>query len=149
GQDGAGGGTTPDVVAGGVVQDAAVRQSTELRATDDDVARSSTRVHPPALAADPLHLDLGTVHAGGLTLADRQAGLLSSEVPSGAAGALVVVAGSGDAPHPERQVRAVRVEVEAGLDVDITLFARTVMDTLNDPRGWGADGWVSFARTDG
>lgn len=126
-----------------------MRQSTELRATDDDVARSSTRVHPPAPAADPVHVDLGTVDAGGLTLADRQAGLLSSEVPSGADGTLVVVPGSVDAPHPERQVRTVRVEVEAGLDVDITLFARTVMDTLNDPRGWGADGSVSFARTDG
>jgi len=39
--------------------------------------------------------------------------------------------------------------VEAGLDIDPVAFAATVMATLNDPRGWGADGSVSFARTDG
>ena len=46
-------------------------------------------------------------------------------------------------------VRTVRVEVEDGLAVDGPAFAATVMATLNDPRGWGADGSVSFARTDG
>lgn len=94
-------------------------------------------------------MDLGTVDRTGLTLADRQAGLLSDEVPDEAEGTLVVVPGNVDAPRPERRVRTVRVEVEAGLDIDTTLFARTVMDILNDPRGWGADGSVSFARTDG
>lgn len=126
--------------------------STEEQAEDqtgrDGADRSRARAHPPAPAADPVPVDLGTVDAAGLTLADRQAGLLSAEVPSGADGTLVVVPGSVDAPRPDRPVRTVRVEVEAGLDMDPTLFARTVMATLNDTRGWGADGSVSFARTD-
>ena len=46
-------------------------------------------------------------------------------------------------------MRTVRVEVEDGLAVDAAAFAATVMATLNDPRGWGADGSLSFARTDG
>ena len=33
--------------------------------------------------------------------------------------------------------------------MDGPAFAATVMATLNDPRGWGADGSLSFARTDG
>lgn len=94
-------------------------------------------------------VDLGAVDADGLTLADRQAGLLTARVPTAGDGALVVVPGVVAAPHPDLPVRTVRVEVEAGLDVDPVLFARTVMDILNDPRGWGGDGSVSFARTDG
>ena len=46
-------------------------------------------------------------------------------------------------------MRTVRVEIEAGLDVDPEVFASFVMTTLNDPRGWGAGGTLSFARTDG
>lgn len=85
----------------------------------------------------------------GMTPEDVAAGLLSMAVPASAEGTLVVVPGSEAAPAPERRVRTVRVEVEAGLDVDGALFARMVMDTLNDPRSWGAQGEVSFARTDG
>lgn len=101
---------------------------------------------PPAAAApvDPNALD-----AAGLSLADRQAGLLSTAVPTAAAGTVVVVPGVEPSPAPERPVRTVRVEVEAGLEIDPALFAQTVMTTLNDPRGWGADGSISFARTDG
>ncbi|WP_199424629.1 DUF3152 domain-containing protein [Actinotalea solisilvae] len=101
---------------------------------------------PPATAAT---VDPNAVDAAGLTLADRDAGLLSTAVPTAAGGDVVVVPGVEAAPAPERPVRTVRVEVEAGLEVDGALFARTVMVTLNDPRGWGADGSVSFARTDG
>ncbi|WP_188037745.1 DUF3152 domain-containing protein, partial [Actinotalea sp. JY-7885] len=101
---------------------------------------------PPAAAAV---LDPNAVDAAGLTLADRQAGLLAAAVPESASGTLVVVPGSVAAPAPERPVRTIRVEVEVGLEVDGALFAETVMATLNDPRGWGADGSVTFARTDG
>lgn len=85
----------------------------------------------------------------GMTPEDVAAGLLSMAVPTSAGGDLVVVPGSEEAPLPDRRVRTVRVEVEAGLEVDGELFARMVMDTLNDPRSWGAEGEVSFARTDG
>src|SRR5690606_36414758 len=38
---------------------------------------------------------------------------------------------------------------DPGLDVDDRAFAAFVMSTRNDPRGWGGDGSVAFARTDG
>lgn len=84
----------------------------------------------------------------GLADTDIAAGLLSLDVPRSAGGSLVVVPGSQVAPGPGA-VKTIRIEVEAGLDVDLGLFAHTVMSTLNDPRGWGADGTISFARTDG
>jgi len=84
----------------------------------------------------------------GLLVTDVSAGLLSLAVPTSASGEVVVVAGVQPAPGPGT-VRTVRIEVERGLAVDPGLFALTVMTTLNDPRGWGGDGSVSFARTDG
>jgi len=102
-----------------------------------------------AAPARPEVYDLDVVGPDGLSLADRDVGLLSREVPAFATGELVVVPGSSPAPHPDRPVRSVRVEVEAGLAVDGELFAATVMATLNDPRSWGGDGSVTFARTDG
>ncbi len=113
-----------------------------------------TRPTPPtadavAQPAQPVLIDMSTVGPDGVTLADREAGLLSVAVPTSAGGDLVVVPGSEPAPHPERRVRTVRVEVEAGLEVDGAVFAATVMRILNDPRSWGGDGSMSFARTDG
>ncbi len=80
--------------------------------------------------------------------ADAAAGVLSDVVPPVGTGGTVVVPGSAPAPGPGR-VRTVRVEVEGGLPVDGGAFAGFVLDTLNDPRGWGHDGSTSFARTDG
>lgn len=79
---------------------------------------------------------------------DAAAGVLSDEVPSVGTGTTDVVAGSVPAPGAG-PVRTVRVEVEGGLPVDGVAFAGFVMDTLNDPHGWGAGGAMSFARTDG
>ena len=82
--------------------------------------------------------------------ADRRVGLEDRDIPDAADGTLSVVSGEQDAPDPGAdQVVTVRVEVEAGLPVDGETFAGFVMDTLNDERGWGHDGAVSFARTDG
>jgi hypothetical protein len=80
---------------------------------------------------------------------DRMAGLLSLDTPTSADGDLVIVPGSSPAPNPDAPVRTVRVEVESGLPVDGERFARLVMGILNDPRSWGHDGAMSFARTDG
>ena len=115
------------------------------------VDSGSEQVGSPSAAdpAVPATVDPTAVDATGLTFADREAGLLSADVPQGLGGDLVVVPGNEPAPAPERGVRTGRVEVEAGLDVDGAMFARTVMATLNDARGWGADGSVTFARTDG
>lgn len=84
----------------------------------------------------------------GLTAQDVAAGLLSADVPESAAGTFTVVAGTDPGPGTGT-VRTVRVEVEDGLAIDPVAFAATVMATLNDPRGWGGDGSLSFARTDG
>ncbi|MCL3859861.1 DUF3152 domain-containing protein [Actinotalea sp. K2] len=107
---------------------------------------------PPAVTPTPQPSpppDPDAVDENGLTAADRAAGLLSRETPAAAGGELQVVAGQTPAPLDDRPVQTVRVEVEAGLAVDHALFAATVMEILNDPRGWGADGSVTFARTDG
>ncbi len=82
-------------------------------------------------------------------VADLAAGILSRALPTSASGELVTVPGEVAAPNPAAaSVRAVRVEVERGLDIDPVAFAAMVMDTLNDPRGWGAGGTISFARTE-
>lgn len=47
-----------------------------------------------------------------------------------------------------RPVRRYAVEVEEGLGVDPASFARAVHTTLSSPRSWGADGAMSFERTD-
>jgi hypothetical protein len=85
----------------------------------------------------------------GLTAADVSAGLLSAAVPTSGAGEVVVAPGEVTAPGAGAKVYLVNVSVEGGLDVDPVLFANTVMTTLNDPRSWGHDGSVTFARTAG
>lgn len=80
--------------------------------------------------------------------ADLLGGVLPGEVPTALSGNLVVVPGSEAAPGAGTAT-SVRVEVEEGLPIDVAAFARFVMDTLNDPRGWGTGGSATFARTDG
>jgi hypothetical protein len=80
--------------------------------------------------------------------ADVLAGVLPGDVPSALSGELVVAAGGTPAPG-SGPPKTVRVEVERGLPIDHDAFATFVMSTLNDARGWGARGAVTFARTDG
>jgi hypothetical protein len=77
---------------------------------------------------------------------DAVAGIVTRVVPPVGTGAFTVVPGSTSAPV-SGVVRTVRVEVEDGLPVDPAAFARFVMRTLNDPRGWGRD--ATFTRTAG
>jgi len=97
----------------------------------------------------PQVVDRDTVGPLWLTPEDRTAGVLALDVPQAASGVLDVVPGADPAPPGTAPVRSVRVEVERGLAVDGPAFAAVVMAALNDPRGWGARGEVSFARTDG
>ena len=78
--------------------------------------------------------------------ADRLAGLTDRTVPPAGTGRFVVAAGSTPAPRRARTV-PVRIEVEQGVHVNPAAFATFVTTTLNDPRGWGRDGSVGFART--
>ncbi len=124
-----------------------VEEGPEEPAAPPEVAPTTPPDVPPEATPEPLP-DPYLADAEGLTPADRAVGLTAAGTPRAASGTLVVVAGQEPAPYPERPVMTVRVEVEDGLPVDGAVFARVVMDTLNDPRGWGADGSVSFARTD-
>jgi hypothetical protein len=63
-------------------------------------------------------------------------------------GHFAVVPGTVAAPGSGR-LRTVKVEIEGGVAVDPAAFATFVMATLNDPRGWGHGGTLTFARTDG
>lgn len=86
------------------------------------------------------------------TVADREAGVLGSDVPDAGSGDLVTVPGSTEPPRGDGDVQTVRVEVEEDIDVDADAFAAFVMDTLTDARGWGsedAEVRVRFAQTDG
>ncbi|MEE6288759.1 DUF3152 domain-containing protein [Georgenia sp. MJ173] len=103
---------------------------------------------PPELAGDGWHARSAKTPTLGFVSA--QGGLWSTDVPPDAGGQLRTVPGEEPAPDGDAaRVATVRVEVETGLGVDGGEFARQVMTTLNDPRGWGHDGSISFARTEG
>ena len=79
---------------------------------------------------------------------DIFAGLSGLDVPTSGDGKLTVARGQDD-PGGDGPKRWVRIEVEDGLPLTPDALAIYVMGVLNDPRGWGADGRVTFARTDG
>lgn len=103
---------------------------------------------PPDLLGDGW--SAGAPKSTTLDFVPDQGGLWRLQVPYDGGGELSVVPGSDPAPDQDAaQLPTVRIIVEVGLGVDSTEFAHQVMSTLNDPRGWGHDGSVSFARTDG
>ncbi|QGV78703.1 DUF3152 domain-containing protein [Streptomyces ficellus] len=60
-------------------------------------------------------------------------------------GAFAAVPGVDKAPGKGDKVRY-RIDVEKGLALDSTLFARAVHDTLNDERSWAHNGAMTFER---
>lgn len=64
---------------------------------------------------------------------------------SGGTGRLVLVPGA-TAVGGTGPLHRYRVKVEAGIGEDAAAFAAAVQQTLADPRGWGADGRMSFQR---
>ncbi|QOR72612.1 DUF3152 domain-containing protein [Ruania alkalisoli] len=135
----------------------------------DDASRSQQRPPAPAPAPtlagpssdgvpidpaqpDPIQPDPVPETPPALTAAeraDREAGVLDREVPAAGSGELIIVSGADDAPQEAERTIDVRVEVEEGLAIDAEVFGDFVMTTLNDPRGWGHQGDLVFARTDG
>jgi hypothetical protein len=107
-------------------------------------ARSPDAVHAP-FAREPVAVPPAPVPAA-VSGPDAIAGIVTRVVPPVGTGVFTVVPGSTSAPVPG-VVRTVRVEVEGGLPIDPAAFARFVMRTLNDPRGWGRD--ATFRRTAG
>lgn len=115
---------------------------TSSSATAQSEAQSGPQVdgHVEAPAQAPASASTSTEQ-------DRLAGALSRDVVPVGSGGTVAVPGSEPAPHAGQE-RRVRVEVEAGLPLDGPAVARFVLATLNDPRGWAADG-LAFSRTEG
>ncbi len=103
---------------------------------------------PTAPPRSPSPVASPTTASEAPTEADREAGVLRRMVARSGSGEFDVAPGSVPAPGPGAE-RTVRVQVERELPVDRDRFAAFVMTTLNDPRGWGHGGAMSFARTDG
>lgn len=129
-------------------------------ALDRDVGRSSAAAPgsvglapqlpspSPTASPSPSASPRPVVAGAALSAEDVDAGLLGTTVRNRGSGKLVVVPGRVRAPGRGTVLR-VKVEVERGLPVDPQRFARFVLTTLNDRRGWGARGRLTFARTDG
>lgn len=116
-------------------------ESRELRSRRLPPAAEGTlietgRPSPTAVAHPP---------AGSAPLPARIPRTLQPVAPTAAGGPLVVVPGDGVVRGTGR-LRRYRVEVEAGLSESPVAFAAAVERTLADPRGWGADGRLSFQR---
>lgn len=145
----AGAGTTTDPGAGSARR---VGEDPSAQGAADPQVQGGGRSAPPEPAPttppEPSPTATPTLPPG-LDEEDVAAGLLSADVPAAAGGTLLVVPGSTAPGADGVPVRTVRVEVEEGLAVDGAVFAARVMEILNDPRGWGADGSTTFARTDG
>jgi hypothetical protein len=80
---------------------------------------------------------------------DILAGLTSLEYPYEGERTFSVVPGGTNANPDGPPVRWVSIEIEDGLSLDPEQVARFVMDQLRDPRGWGANHRLQYARTEG
>jgi hypothetical protein len=130
---GAGGSATPDG---------------STRPSDDDVAGALAEPSPTTASANPSTAAGAAGGAAAVPEADRSAGVATTRLVQSGTGRLVVVPGSAPAPSPA-PVMKVRIEVEDGIGADGPAFAAFVMKTLNDSRGWGHGGTLTFARTSG
>lgn len=141
-----GAGSGPPLAGAGAESAAATHDGAMAHLPDPTPGPSS-----PSTAATPFagpSAAPATADPAGLTTADRTAGVLKPVVPQRGTGKLAIVPGADPAPGGGT-VKRVRVEVEGGLPVDGTAFADFVMGALNDPRGWGHGGRMTFARTVG
>ncbi|WP_062076804.1 DUF3152 domain-containing protein [Demequina globuliformis] len=81
--------------------------------------------------------------------ADRDAGITSLVVPEAGDGVYTTVTADAEATGSAQAVRYVRVDVENGLALQGDAVAAFVLDSLNDPRGWGASGRYEYVPTTG
>ncbi|MBN2176624.1 MAG: DUF3152 domain-containing protein [Demequinaceae bacterium] len=79
---------------------------------------------------------------------DFVAGLSGLDIVALGEGTLAVVPGVSQ-PEGEGPTHWIRVEVEDGLPLTLDALGVYVLTVLNDERGWGAHGRMTFARTDG
>ncbi|MFW7413699.1 DUF3152 domain-containing protein [Demequina sp. SO4-18] len=81
--------------------------------------------------------------------ADRLAGVASLDVVRAGEQTFATVTVDGEPSGGGASVRWVRVEYEEGLGMNGGALGNFVLDTLNDPRGWGARGRFEFVPTGG
>lgn len=80
---------------------------------------------------------------------DALAGLTSLEIVTDSMGSYTVVTTDAEPTGSAASVRSVRVEHEDGVPIDGEALGSFVLNTLNDPRGWGARGRYEFVPTEG
>ena len=81
--------------------------------------------------------------------ADRAAGLRTLDFPLRGDGTFTP-APAPAAPSPGAGIiQYVRIDVEDGLQMTAGVLSTFVMDSLNDPQGWGQEGPTTYVQTDG
>lgn len=105
---------------------------------------SPTPTHDPDVVVPPMDPITRTRDAG-----DALAGILDLNVLEKGEQSFTVVTKDGEPSGEAASVRWVRVEYEDGLGMDGDALASFVLNTLNDPRGWGARGRYEFVPTEG
>ena len=80
---------------------------------------------------------------------DALAGLLSLEISTESPRSYTVATADAPPTGSAASVRSVRVEYEDGVPMDGEALGSFVLNTLNDPRGWGARGRYEFVPTEG
>ncbi|WP_193746334.1 DUF3152 domain-containing protein [Demequina aestuarii] len=123
----------------GLVADRLAAPEPSVSPTPSASATPTIEVSIPPL--DPIDRELDE--------ADLQAGLTTLDVVREGDGSFATVTTDGEPSGGGASVRWVRVEYEEGLNADGTALGEFVLDTLNDPRGWGARGRFEFVPTGG
>lgn len=80
---------------------------------------------------------------------DALAGLTSLQISTDSPRSYTVVTSDAAPTGSAASVRSVRVEYEDGVPMDGEALGQFVLNTLNDPRGWGARGRYEFVPTEG
>ncbi|MFE3900944.1 DUF3152 domain-containing protein [Streptomyces sp. NPDC059153] len=125
------------VVAGQVAHDSSGTSAAQPAGVDrdgtDGASRSDDRPTPKVAQVKPL------------SYAEKMAKAYPLSPELHGAGKFEAVPGAAKAPGRGHKYRY-RIDVEQGLGLDASLFARAVQETLNDDRSWAHDGAMTFER---
>lgn len=105
---------------------------------------SPTPTVDPDVVVPPMEPITRTRDAG-----DALAGIMNFDIMEEGNRSYTVVTEDGEPSGEAASVRWVRVEYEDGLGMDGEALSSFVLNTLNDPRGWGARGRYEFVSTEG
>jgi hypothetical protein len=103
----------------------------------------------PSATGDPvIPVDLYPPITRTINADDYNAGLTGLAIEAVGTRNLTVVPGE-DEPEGEGPIHSIRVEIEEGLPLEPDALGSFVLNTLNDERGWGANGHMTFIRVEG